>query len=202
MRQLDRQVIIENCRDVVRSWHALLIERQKMHSVLCHELNQGHLRSACQNDHCRNVTILQSPYRLVIVLIRTLDIYVQHLQNDVRRNLRFAAQPWRRCCSPGWRPSTRCGLATGRCGRRSAGWGGRLKKRLRAAERDRPDVALRRRSWRAAQPFIDSDKRLHRRDRRQYQDDRPRLEINGARAGSSEPTEPRCVRECAENGDN
>src|ERR1700693_4065668 len=60
-----------------------------MHSVLCHELNQGRLRSARQNDHCRNFTIPQSPYGLVIVVIRTLDIYVKHPENDVRRNLRL-----------------------------------------------------------------------------------------------------------------
>jgi transposase len=32
------------------------------------------------------------------------------------------------------------------------------KKTLRAAEQDRPDVAARRRIWRAAQPFVDADK--------------------------------------------
>lgn len=46
----------------------------------------------------------------------------------------------------------------GRCGRRSTVWGCRLKKTLRAAEQDRPDVAARRRIWRAAQPFVDADK--------------------------------------------
>jgi transposase len=34
----------------------------------------------------------------------------------------------------------------------------RLKKALRAAEQDRPDVAARRKIWKAAQPFIDPDK--------------------------------------------
>src|SRR5438309_8527140 len=33
-----------------------------------------------------------------------------------------------------------------------------FKKTLRAAEQDRPDVAARRRIWRAAQPFVDADK--------------------------------------------
>jgi hypothetical protein len=32
------------------------------------------------------------------------------------------------------------------------------KKTLRATEQDRPDVAARRRIWRAAQPFVDADK--------------------------------------------
>jgi len=36
--------------------------------------------------------------------------------------------------------------------------GCRLKKTLRASEQDRPDVAARRRIWRAAQPFVDADK--------------------------------------------
>ena len=33
-----------------------------------------------------------------------------------------------------------------------------FKKTLHAAEQDRPDVAARRRIWRAAQPFVDADK--------------------------------------------
>src|SRR3954468_15212784 len=36
--------------------------------------------------------------------------------------------------------------------------GGHSIKTLRAAEQDRPDVAARRRIWRAAQPFVDADK--------------------------------------------
>ena len=36
--------------------------------------------------------------------------------------------------------------------------GGPSHKTLRAAEQDRPDVAARRRIWRAAQPFVDADK--------------------------------------------
>src|SRR6266699_7245868 len=36
--------------------------------------------------------------------------------------------------------------------------GGLSHKTLRAAEQDRPDVAARRRIWRAAQPFVDADK--------------------------------------------
>lgn len=36
--------------------------------------------------------------------------------------------------------------------------GGPFHKTLRAAEQDRPDVAARRRIWRAAQPFVDADK--------------------------------------------
>jgi DDE superfamily endonuclease len=38
------------------------------------------------------------------------------------------------------------------------GSGCHLKKTLHAAEQDRPDVAARRRIWRAAQPFVDADK--------------------------------------------
>jgi len=36
--------------------------------------------------------------------------------------------------------------------------GGPSHKTLRASEQDRPDVAARRRIWRAAQPFVDADK--------------------------------------------
>jgi len=43
------------------------------------------------------------------------------------------------------------------CGTRPSGSACRLKKALRAAEQDRPDVAARRKLWRAAQPFIDSE---------------------------------------------
>jgi transposase len=39
----------------------------------------------------------------------------------------------------------------------SESWGGPFHKALRAAEQDRPDVAARRKLWRAAQPFIDPD---------------------------------------------
>jgi transposase len=41
---------------------------------------------------------------------------------------------------------------------RLTGWGCLIKKTLRASEQERPDVAARRRVWRAAQPFIDPDK--------------------------------------------
>jgi len=47
--------------------------------------------------------------------------------------------------------------APARCGTRPSVWACRLKKALRAAEQDRPDVAARRKLWRAAQPFIDPD---------------------------------------------
>jgi transposase len=50
------------------------------------------------------------------------------------------------------------GSATARSGARSIGWDCRIKKTLRASEHERPDVAARRRTWRAAQPFIDPDK--------------------------------------------
>jgi hypothetical protein len=39
----------------------------------------------------------------------------------------------------------------------SESWGGPFHKALRAAEQDRPDVAARRKLWRAAQPFIDPE---------------------------------------------
>jgi transposase len=45
----------------------------------------------------------------------------------------------------------------GRCGLRSIGSACRLKKTLRAAEQERPDIAERRRIWQAAQPFIDPE---------------------------------------------
>ncbi len=41
---------------------------------------------------------------------------------------------------------------------RLIGWGCLIKKTLRASEQERPDVAARRRIWRAAQPFIDPDR--------------------------------------------
>src|SRR3546814_6540542 len=63
------------------------------------------------------------------------------------------------------RRHTRCALVTGVqtcalpiCGIRCGGSAYRSKKALRAAEQDRPDVAARRKLWRAAQPFIDPEK--------------------------------------------
>lgn len=48
--------------------------------------------------------------------------------------------------------------ATARSGPQLIGWDCLIKKTLRASEQERPDVAFRRRTWRAAQPFIDPDR--------------------------------------------
>jgi hypothetical protein len=50
-----------------------------------------------------------------------------------------------------------CSSAPGRPGMRCIALACRLKKAMRAAEQDRPDVAARRKLWRAAQPFIDPE---------------------------------------------
>jgi len=63
---------------------------------------------------------------------------------------------WRRC-KPGYWPSTASRSAQARPGTRCIGSACHSKKALRAAEQDRPDVAARRKLWRAAQPFIDPE---------------------------------------------
>ena len=51
-----------------------------------------------------------------------------------------------------------CARATAPCGRRSTGSASPIKKTLRAAEQDRPDVALRRRIWEASRRFVDPER--------------------------------------------
>ncbi|MBB3473635.1 hypothetical protein [Sphingomonas sp. BK345] len=63
----------------------------------------------------------------------------------------------RRRCNPGCWPNMVCNSAAARPGMRCSGSDCRLKRALRAAEQDRPDVAARRNLWRAAQPFIDPE---------------------------------------------
>ena len=63
----------------------------------------------------------------------------------------------RRRRKPGCWPSMVCNSAPGRLGTRCIALACHSKKALRAAEQDRPDVAARRKLWRAAQPFIDPE---------------------------------------------
>lgn len=75
---------------------------------------------------------------------------------------------WRRTSAPNpgsrWRklghgcwPSMRWSSASERHGMRLGVWACRSKQTLRAAEQDRPDVAARRKLWKAAQPFLDPE---------------------------------------------